>query len=64
MESALPILERLLLLTLGVFALYRCFQIAEQGRLARPAVAWSVRICLIIVAGFCFFTLARLAAVS
>lgn len=60
MEVALPFLERLLLATVGVFALYQCFQIADSGRLARPASAWAVRIGLIVVAGLCFFTVARL----
>jgi hypothetical protein len=60
MEVALPFLERLLLATVGVFALYQCFQIADHGRLARPASAWTVRIGLIAVAGLCFFTIARL----
>lgn len=62
MESALPLLERLLLAIVGVFALYQCFQVAEQGRLSSPASAWAVRICLIAVAGLCFFTVARLLA--
>lgn len=60
MEVALPFLERLLLATVGGFALYQCFQIADSGRLARPASAWAVRIGLIAVAGVCFFTVARL----
>jgi hypothetical protein len=62
MEAALPFLERLLLAVVGVFALYQCFQIADNGRLARPAFAWAVRTCLIGVAGLCFFTVARLLA--
>lgn len=60
MEAALPFLERLLLVGVGIFALYWCFQIAEHGRLARPAAAWTVRFCLIALAGVCFFTVARL----
>ena len=60
MEAALPFLERLLLAAVGIFALYQCFQIADRGRLTRPASAWAVRIFLIGVAGLCFFTVARL----
>jgi hypothetical protein len=60
MEAALPFLERLLLAAVGIFALYQCFQIEDEGRLARPASAWVVRIGLIAVAGVCFFTVARL----
>jgi hypothetical protein len=60
MEVALPFLERLLLAAVGVFALYQCFQVADHGRLARPASAWAVRICLLAAAGLCFFTVARL----
>jgi hypothetical protein len=64
MEVALPFLERILLVAIGVFALYQSFQVADSGRLARPAFAWMVRICLIVVAGVCFFTIARLLGVS
>ena len=64
MEAALPFLQLLLLAGIGVFALYQCFQIADQGRLARPGLAWTVRLCLVVVAGFCFFTAARLLGTS
>ena len=60
MEHVMPFLQRLLLVGIGIFALYQCFQIADRGWLARPALAWTVRICLIAVAGVCFFTVARL----
>jgi predicted Co/Zn/Cd cation transporter (cation efflux family) len=64
MEAALPFLQRLLLAGIGVFALYQCFQVADRGRLARPGFAWAVRICLVVVAGLCFFTVARLLGTS
>ena len=60
MEAALSFLERLVLIGIGIFALYQCFQIEDTGRLARPAVGWTVRICLIAVAAVCFFSVARL----
>jgi hypothetical protein len=59
MEAALSFLERLTLIGIGIFALYQCFQIEDTGRLARPAVGWTVRICLIAVAAVCFFSVAR-----
>jgi hypothetical protein len=62
MEIALTILERLAIVAFGIFALYQCFQIGDQGRLSRPVVGWTVRICLIAFAAVCFFTVARLAA--
>ena len=60
MEAALSFLERLVLIGIGIFALYQCFQIGDTGRLGRPALGWTVRICLIAVAAVCFFSLARL----
>ncbi len=62
MEAALTFLERLVGIGIGIFAIYQCFQVGDSGRLARPALAWTVRICLIGVAAVCFFTVARLAA--
>ncbi|HEY2002222.1 MAG TPA: hypothetical protein VGG80_07880 [Acidobacteriaceae bacterium] len=59
MEAALSFLERLTLIGIGIFALYQCFQIGDTGRLGRPAVGWTVRICLIAVAAVCFFSVAR-----
>jgi hypothetical protein len=59
MEAALSFLERLVLIGIGIFALYLCFQIGDTGRLGRPAVGWTVRICLIAVAAVCFFSVAR-----
>jgi hypothetical protein len=59
MEAALSFLERLVLIGIGIFALYQCFQIADTGRLGRPALGWTVRICLIAVAAVCFFSVAR-----
>lgn len=64
MEAALSFLERSVSVGIGVFAIYLCFQVGDSGRLARPAVGWTVRICLIAVAAVCFFTLARLAATN
>ena len=62
MEGVLSFLERLLGISIGIFALYQCFQIRDTGRLARPALGWTVRVCLIVLAAACFFTVARLAA--
>jgi hypothetical protein len=62
MESALIILERLVLVVIAIFALYQCFQVGDTGRLARPAAGWTVRVCLIAIAAVCLFTVARLAA--
>jgi hypothetical protein len=62
MEATLSFLERLLGISIGIFALYQCFQIRDTGRLARPAIGWTVRVCLIALAAACFFTVARLAA--
>jgi hypothetical protein len=64
MEAALSFLERLLSVGIGVFAIYLCFQVGDSGRLARPAVGWTVRICLIAVAAVCFFFVARLSATN
>jgi hypothetical protein len=64
MEGAVTILERLVLIGIALFALYQCFQIGDSGRLARPAAGWTVRVCLIAVAAFCLFTVARLAGTS
>jgi hypothetical protein len=64
MEIALVFIERLAIVGFGIFALYQCFQIGDTGRLSRPAVGWTVRVCLIAFAAFCFFTVARLAATS
>jgi hypothetical protein len=59
MEAALPFLEQALLVALGTFALYQCFNLPD-GR--RPALAWTARTVLIVLAGVCFFTVARFAA--
>jgi hypothetical protein len=61
MEAALSFLERLVPIGIGIFALYQCFQIEDSGRLSRPAIGWTVRVCLIAVAAVCFFSVARLA---
>jgi hypothetical protein len=61
MEGALGILERLLLIAIGIFAIYQCFQVRDTGWLARPAAGWGLRICLIALAAACWFTVARLA---
>jgi hypothetical protein len=62
MEVALSFLERLAMLGVGIFALYQCFQIGDNGVLGRPAAGWTVRACLIVLAAVCFFTVARLFA--
>jgi hypothetical protein len=62
MEAALTFLERLVGVSIGIFALYLCFQIEDRGRLARPAFGWTVRVGLIGVAAVCFFTVAWLTA--
>jgi hypothetical protein len=59
MEGAVSILERLMLIVMGIFALYQCFQIGDTGWLGRPAAGWTVRICLIAIAAVCWFTVAR-----
>ena len=64
MESALPILQRLVLIIVAVFALYQSFQIEDVGRLARPAAGWTVRACLIALAAFCLFAIARTAGMG
>lgn len=64
MEGVLTILERLVLVCIAIFALYQCFQIKDNGRLARPAAGWTVRICLIALAAVCLFTVARLTGTS
>jgi hypothetical protein len=64
MESALPILQRLVLIIVAMFALYQCFQIEDAGRLARPAAGWTVRACLIALAAFCLFAIARTAGMG
>jgi hypothetical protein len=61
MEAALSFLERLVPIGIGIFALYQCFEIGDTGRLARPAIGWTVRVCLLAVAAVCFFSVARLA---
>ncbi len=60
MEVALSFLERVVIVGIGIFALYQCFQLGERGPLSRPAALWTVRICLIVVAAVCFFTIANL----
>ena len=60
MEVALSFTERLVLFAIGVFALYQCFQVREKGFFARPLAGWSIRVCLIVLAAVCFFTVARL----
>ena len=64
MESALSILERMVLIGVAVFAFYQCFQIRDRGWLARPAAGWTVRVCLIALGAICLFSLARLAGAS
>ena len=64
MESALPILQRLTLIIIAVFALYQSFQIEDVGRLARPAAGWAVRACLIALAAVCLFVIARTAGMG
>ena len=64
MEAALGFLERLVAMGIGIFALYQCFQIGDTGRLGRPALGWTVRICLIAVAAVCFLSVARLLGTS
>ena len=64
MESALPILQRLVLIIVAMFALYQCFQIEDTGRLAQPAAGWTVRACLIALAAFCLFAIARTAGMG
>ena len=61
MEAALSFLERMTLLGIAIFAFYQCFQIGESGLLARPAVGWTIRACLIAIAAVCLFTVAGLA---
>jgi hypothetical protein len=60
MEGVLPVLERMVLLGIAIFAFYQCFQIGDSGRLARPAAGWTVRAFLIAIAAVCLFTVARL----
>jgi hypothetical protein len=60
MEAALSFLERMVLLGIAIFAFYQCFQIEDRGWLGRPAVGWTFRVCLIVVAAVCLFTVARL----
>ena len=64
MESALPILQRLTLIIIAVFALYESFQIKDVGRLAQPAASWAVRACLIALAAVCLFIVVRTAAMG
>ena len=60
MEGVLSFLERLVLVGIGVFALYQCFLVREKGFFARPLAGWSIRVALIALAAVCFFTVARL----
>ncbi len=63
MESALRFFELLATAGVGVFCLYQCFTLGENGgALGKPAAGWTARAGLIAVAAFCFFTVARLAA--
>jgi hypothetical protein len=64
MEIALSVLERMVLLSIAIFAFYQCFQIGDSGWLARPAAGWTVRACLIALAAVCLFTVARMAGSS
>ena len=59
METALSVLQRMVLLGIAIFSLYGCFQIKDTGWLARPAAGWTVRIGLIALAAVCLFTVAR-----
>jgi hypothetical protein len=61
MEAALSFLERVALLGIAIFAFYQCFQVGESGSLARPAVGWTIRACLIAIAAVCLFAVVRLA---
>ena len=60
MEGVLSFLERVALVGIGIFALYRCYQIGDDGLLRRPAAGWTVRAVLILLAAVCFFAVARL----
>ena len=60
MEAALSFLERMVLLGIAIFAFYQCFQNEDRGWLGRPAAGWTFRVCLIVVAAVCLFTVARL----
>jgi hypothetical protein len=62
MEAALSFLELAALAGVGIFAIYQAFEIGDHGILARPVPGWTARGCLIALAAFCFFTVARLAA--
>ena len=54
METALSVLQRMVLLGIAIFSLYGCFQIKDTGWLARPAAGWTV-----VVVGFGFVVVGR-----
>jgi hypothetical protein len=60
MESALSFIERLVLVGIGIFALYQSFLVRKKGFLARPVAGWTIRVALVLLAAVCFFTVARL----
>ncbi len=60
MESVLSLIERLVLVGIGVFALQQCFVVRKKGFLTRPLAGWTIRAGLILLAAVCFFTVARL----
>ena len=60
MEGVLSFLERLVIVGIGVFALFQCFQLGERGVFRRAAALWTMRVCLVVVAAVCFFTVANL----
>jgi hypothetical protein len=61
MEGVLSFLERMVLVGIGVFALYQSFQVGKKGFLSRPVAGWTIRVALILLAAVCFFAVARLA---
>lgn len=63
MESALRALQLLATAGLGIFCLYQCFGVGDNGgTFSKPVAGWTLRAGLIAAAAFCFFTVARLAA--
>lgn len=61
MESALSFIERIVLVGIGIFALYQSFLVRKKGFLARPVAGWTIRVGLILLAAVCFFAVAKLA---
>lgn len=60
MEGVLSFIERLMLVGIGVFALYQAFLVRKKGFLTRPVPGWTLRAGLILLAAICFFAVARL----